>query len=64
MRVLLTLTVLMFVAACASDNRGGWTGSGAAPFGQAESQCQAQTNATGGAAFDACMAAKGWTHPR
>lgn len=64
MRIFLVLGAVLALAACASDNHAGWTGSGAEPFGRAQSTCQAQANAASGAAFDACMAAKGWTHPQ
>ena len=56
---------LLGLAACAT-NEPGWTGSGAAPFDSAQAECQVQVEGTAAgaerdAAFQACMAARGWT---
>jgi len=64
LKPLLALAVLVVVAGCASTgDEAGWTGSGAQPFDAAFAECQAETRATHGAAFDLCMAGKGWTRP-
>lgn len=61
-RFIASLAVALLTAACAStgDDRG-WTGQDAQPFDGAVEECQAQTLATRGPAFEACMATKGWT---
>jgi hypothetical protein len=65
MRKLIVAASLLGLAACAT-NEPGWTGSGAAPFGSAQAECEGQLDGTAAgserdAAFQACMAARGWT---
>lgn len=66
----LALAAAAALSACATVNEPGWTGSGAEPFDAARADCEAQAagqsspNATDDqrrAAFEACMAARGWT---
>ena len=49
---------------CASTSEPGWTGSGAEPFDAAEAECLEQAQGHDPAAFEACMASKGWHRPR
>lgn len=65
-QLLLSSIFLSFAAACASTStgdNGGWTGEGAQPFDRAQQECEAETLANHGTAFEACMATKGWTRP-
>lgn len=61
MKAIAALAVLVLVAGCASISDNGWSGSGAEPFDGAYAACETQTQGQGAAAFDACMAEKGWT---
>lgn len=61
MKQVLASLVLLGLAACASTDDGGWTGQGAQPFDSAVTECQAETLASHGPVFNACMAEKGWT---
>jgi hypothetical protein len=62
MKLILASSTLLLLAACASVNDAGWTGSGAEPFDGALAACQSQANGDE-AALEACMASKGWTRP-
>ena len=57
----LILFAVLALAACASANDQGWTGSNATPFDSAVARCQIETQTVEGDAFEACMAALGWT---
>ena len=55
-------------AGCASLHDPGWHGSGAEPFDAAQAACETAVAPTPAgaertAAFDACMAEKGWHRP-
>lgn len=54
------------LAACATMDEG-WHGVGAEPFDGARNACESETAATlkaeRDAAFDACMARRGWHRP-
>jgi hypothetical protein len=54
------LSLSLVVAACASTNEPGWTGSNATPFDTAKARCEIETQATEGQAFERCMEALGW----
>lgn len=61
-KLIASFLLVSCVAACASvGDAGGWTGQGAQPFDSAVEECEAQTLTDHGAAFEACMATKGWT---
>lgn len=66
----LTLLMLFTLAAtgCATLHDRGWQGSGAEPFDGAKAACEAESatieaGAARTAAFEACMAGKGWRRP-
>ena len=63
-RPVLAVLVLAALAACATHDPG-WRGAGAEPFDGAKAACEAEVAAVVAsereAAFDACMAARGWT---
>jgi hypothetical protein len=63
------LPILILAAACATGcaslHEGGWNGTGAEPFDGAKAACESAAaakpeGAERDAAFDACMAGKGW----
>jgi hypothetical protein len=59
------IAAALSLAACASLHDAGWQGSGAEPFDGAKGACESEAAATPAgdarvAAFDACMAGKGW----
>lgn len=64
-----TLAAAGILAGCATSDPG-WRGSGAEPFDAARTDCEAQAASLTGpnttdeqrrSAFEACMAARGWT---
>jgi hypothetical protein len=64
-KAVLFAPALIALSACATSHAG-WTGSGAAPFDSALSDCKAKAEAMAdasqrSAALDQCMADKGWT---
>lgn len=59
-RKLAVVTAIAALAACATTSEGGWTGQGAEPFGAAQAACRQQSEGQDAAAFEACMASKGW----
>lgn len=63
MRSIFALGALVLLSACATSESRGWTGSGAEPFDGAQAACRAQAQGQDEAAFEACMAGKGWTRP-
>ncbi len=63
MKSMFALAALALLSACATSDSRGWTGSGAEPFDAAQADCRAQSQGQGEAAFEACMAGKGWTRP-
>jgi hypothetical protein len=58
------LLLLATLPGCASTSEPGWTGSGASPFDAARAECLQQSQDHDQAAFEACMASKGWRRPR
>lgn len=60
----MTLLLPLLLAACATHDPG-WSGSGAEPFDAAKADCEAEAAALPAAgrdaAFEACMARRGWT---
>lgn len=59
------LAVAGLVTACASADAPGWSGAGAEPFDGARAACEAESARAPvpATAFEACMAARGWTRP-
>lgn len=64
MKAYLLIGAIFALSACASVNDDGWTGSNAEPFDSARAACAGEAQAERGAAFEACMAGKGWTRPQ
>ena len=66
--VVVSISVCVFLAGCASVRDRGWSGEGATPFDTAQATCDAEAAPKPAgrdreAAFDACMARHGWTRP-
>ncbi len=64
MRAIAVTAAAALLAACATVDEPGWTGSGAEPFDTAQAACEIETQSNSGAQFEACMAGRGWTRPR
>lgn len=64
MKMYLLIGAIFALTACASVNDEGWTGANAEPFDGARAACAAEAQSASGAAFEACMAERGWTRPR
>jgi outer membrane murein-binding lipoprotein Lpp len=62
MRAIVVAALLL--AGCASAHEPGWSGSRAQPFDSAKAACEIETQTVEGAAFEACMASKGWIRSR
>ena len=65
MRRLAMLFATLALAGCASLHDAGWKGTDAEPFDGARAACESEAASTPegaarAAAFDACMAGKGW----
>ena len=73
MRILVAtawLAAILAVPGCASVSDPGWQGQGAEPFDGAREACEQASRQAGGdaevrkAAFEGCMAEKGWHRPQ
>lgn len=58
----------LLAAGCATTDARGWSGDGAEPFDSARAECEADAGSqlpgvAHTAAFEACMAARGWHRP-
>ena len=68
MRLSFVILAALAATGCATVRDRGWQGSGAEPFDGAKTACEAEAaaqpaGAARTAAFEACMAGKGWHRP-